>query len=255
MGLRIGFANKYYTLWEYNVSYRTNEKGISFKTESYRFLHNASKDKDRAFTKYPDAIFDENLKGRHHSWSYEKRMIDYNKYHCGKYMGIMFAASTDYDYMMWFYNNCAIDEQKEIIEPILLEEGYEIDIYTYNTEGAVNDPLNIVTERIFISPKEVAKRKHLEEIGSKGKSKLAQGIPFVVTFTRSLNEVGEYFVNDLQITVRFDEYKTMYYDGYYYALPIDVKGKSKRIKNKQIMIEKYDLINENTALVKSWKFV
>lgn len=241
MALRIGFANKYYTLWEYNVSYRTNEKGISFKTESYRFLHNASKDKDRAFAKYPDATFDENLRGRHHSWSYEKRIIDYNKYHCGKYMGVMFTASTDYNYMMWFYNTCAIDEQKPIIEPLLLEEGYEFD-YVGDT-------------KIFITPKEVEKRKHLDELGSKGKAKLAQGIPFVVTFARSLNEVGEYFINDLQITLSFENYKTMYYDGFYYSLPIDAKGHTKRIKNKQIMIEKYELINENNALVKSWKFI
>lgn len=242
MALRIGFANKYYTLWEYNVSYRTNEKGISFKTESYRFLHNASKDKDRALSKYPDAIYDENLRGRHHSWSYEKRIIDYNKYHCGKYMGIMFAASTDYDYMMWFYNNCAIDEQKKIIETVLIPEGYEVITYTST---------NV---KQMISPEDVKARKEQEERELYGKTRLAKGIPFVVTMEKNLNDMGEYFIRDLEITIRFKNYKENYYQGYYYGLPLDNKGHAKRVKNKQLLIEKYELINDTTALIKEWRF-
>lgn len=252
MALRIGFANKYYTLWEYNVSYRTNEKGISFKTESYRFLHNASKDKDRALAKYPDAIYDENLRGRHNSWSYEKRMIDYNKYHCGKYMGIMFTASTDYDYMMWFYNNCAIDEQKKIIETVLIPEGYEVVENTYSWDDGFDEHTN--TERRIISPKDVQARKEREERELYGKARLAKGIPFVVTMEKNLNDMGEYFIHDLEITIRFKNYKENYYQGYYYGLPLDNKGHAKRVKNKQLLIEKYELINDITALVKEWRF-
>lgn len=42
----------------------------------------------------------------------------------------------------------------------------------------------------------------------------------------------------------------MYYNGYPYGLPVDIKGKSKRIKNKNLKITKYtyDVDNEHNVL-------
>lgn len=242
MALKIGFARKYYTVWDYSVTYRTDERGIKFKSEHYVFLRNASKDKEKAFAKYPDAEYCEDLYGRRGSWHHEKRIIDNNIFHVGKYRGFLFTACTDYNYMMWFYNNCAIDEQKENIEAVLIPEGYEVITYTSTNE------------KQMISPKDVQLRKEHEEREENGKAKLKKGIPFIVTTTRNLDDMGEYFVNDLEITIRFEKYKVGYYQGFTWGLPIDKKGHAKRIKNKQIFIEKYELINETTALVKEWKF-
>lgn len=252
MGLKIGFARKYYTVWEYSVSYRTDERGINYKTEHYTFLRNASMNKEKALAKYPEATYDENLRGRTRSWDYEHRIVEYNKFHVGKYSGILFAACTDYNYMMWFYNNCANDEQKAVIETVLIPEGYEVVDNTYSWNDGFDEHIN--TERRIISPEDVQARKEQEERELRGKARLAKSIPFVVTMEKNLNDMGEYFIRDLEITIRFENYKTNYYEGYYYGLPLDKKGKAKRVKNKQLLIEKYELTNDTTALVKEWRF-
>ena len=120
MALKIGFARKYYTVWNYSVSERTDARGIKYRTEHYVFLRNAAMNKEKAVAKYPDAEYCENLRGRTRSWDYEHRVIENNKFHVGKYSGILFTACTDYNYMMWFYNNCAIDVQKNVIEHVLI---------------------------------------------------------------------------------------------------------------------------------------
>ena len=64
MALKIGFARKYYTVWNYSVSERTDARGIKYRTEHYVFLRNASMNKEKALAKYPDAEYCENLRGR-----------------------------------------------------------------------------------------------------------------------------------------------------------------------------------------------
>ena len=240
MALKIGFARKYYTVWDYSVSYRTDARGINYKTDHYVFLRNASMSKEKALAKYPDAEYCEDLRGRTRSWDYEKRIIEPNKFHVGKYSGILFTVCTDYNYMMWFYNNCANDDQQAVIESVLIPEGYEVRQYETNKE--------------MISPEEIKACKEQEEHELKGKQRLAKKIPFVVTMERNLNEFGEYFIKDFEITIRFKNFKENYYQGYYYGLPLDKKGNAKRVKNKQILIEKYELIDDVTALVNEWRF-
>ena len=71
--------------------------------------------------------------------------------------------------------------------------------------------------------------------------------------TKNLNSLGIYFAYDFQINVKFPEYKTMYYDGYYYAFPIDSKGHAKRVKGKQVLISNY-VFDGETVIVQDWKF-
>lgn len=253
MALKIGFARKYYTVWDYSVSYRTDARGINYKTEYYVFLRNASMNKEKALAKYPDAEYCEDLRGRTRSWDYEKRIIEPNKFHVGKYSGILFSACTDYSYMMWFYNNCATTEQMENIAAVCVPEGYEVVENTYTWDDEYGET-STRTEKRMISPEDVKARKEQEERELQGKARLSKGIPFVVTMDKNLNDMGEYFIRDLEITIRFENYKENYYQGYYYGLPIDKKGHAKRVKNKQLLIEKYELKNDTTALVKEWRF-
>jgi len=242
MALKIGFARKYYTVWDYSVSYRTDARGVNYKTEHYVFLRNASMNKEKALAKYPDAEYCEDLRGRTRSWDYEKRIIEPNKFHVGKYSGILFSACTDYSYMMWFYNNCATTEQMENIAAICIPEGYEIITYTSTNE------------KHMISPEDVKARKEQEERELQGKARLEKGIPFIVTMKKNLNYMGEYFIKDLEITLRFEKFKEGYYRDMVWGLPIDKKGNAKRVKNKQILIEKYELAGNNIALVNEWRF-
>lgn len=242
MALKIGFARKYYTVWDYSVSYRTDARGINYKTEHYVFLRNASMNKEKALAKYPDAEFCEDLRGRTRSWDYEKRIIEPNKFHVGKYSGILFSACTDYNYMMWFYNNCATTEQMENIESVLIPEGYEVITYTSTNE------------KQMISPEDVKARKEQEEREMQGKARLEKGLPFVVNMERNLDDEGKYLIRDLEITLRFEKFKPGYYRDMTWGYPIDKKGNAKRVKNKQLLIEKYELGKNNTAIVKEWRF-
>jgi len=253
MALKIGFAHKYYTVWDYSVSYRTDARGVNYKTEHYVFLRNASMNKEKALAKYPDAEFCEDLHGRTRSWDYEQRIAEYNKFHVGKYCGQLFATCHDYNYMMWFYNNCATVDQQAHIELILIPEGYEVLENTYTWDNGYGGT-STRTEKRMISPEEVKAIKEQEEHEMQGKARLEKGIPFVVTMEKNLNYMGEYFINDLKITLRFEKFKENYYRDMAWGLPIDKKGNAKRVKNKQLLIEKYELGENNTAIVKEWRF-
>lgn len=255
MALKIGFARKYYTVWNYSVSERTDARGIKYRTEHYVFLRNASMNKEKALAKYPDAEYCEDLRGRTRSWDYEYRVIENNKFHVGKYSGILFTACTDYNYMMWFYNNCAIDVQKNAIEHVLIPEGYEVVENTYIWDDDGYEEASTRTEKRMISPEDVKARKEQEEREMQGKARLEKGIPFVVTTEKNLNDMGEYFIKDLEITLRFEKFKPGYYRDMTWGYPIDKKGNAKRVKNKQLLIEKYELAGNNIAIVKEWRFV
>ena len=253
MALKIGFARKYYTVWDYSVSYRTDARGVTYKTEHYVFLRNASMDKEKALAKYPDATYCEDLRGRTRSWDYEKRIIEYNKFHVGKYSGILFSACTDYNYMMWFYNNCAIEDQREGIEAVLIPEGYEV----YESRYTPYDSDQEVVTKQMISPEEAQARREQEERELQGKARLAKGFPFVVNMERNLSDEGEYLIRDLGILLRFEKFKPGYYRDMTWGYPIDKKGNAKRVKNKQLLIEKYDYVEDNyhtIAVVKEWRF-
>ena len=66
--------------------------------------------------------------------------------------------------------------------------------------------------------------------------------------------MGEYFIKDLEITLRFEKFKPGYYRDMTWGYPIDKKGNAKRVKNKQLLIEKYELAGNNIAIVKEWRF-
>ena len=253
MALKIGFARKYYTVWDYSVSYRTDARGVNYKTEHYVFLRNASMNKEKALAKYPDAEYCEDLRGRTRSWDYEKRIIEPNKFHVGKYSGILFSACTDYSYMMWFYNNCAITDQQEAIEAVLIPEGYEVDESHYTPYDSDQE---VITKQM-LSPEEAQARREQEERELQGKARLTKGLPFVVNMERNLSDEGEYLIRDLGILLRFEKFKPGYYRDMTWGYPIDKKGNAKRVKNKQLLIEKYEYIDDEhhaTAIVKEWRF-
>lgn len=236
MELRIGFANKYYTLWEVTETTQENSRG-NYLIIRYRYLHNLSFDKDKAFAKFPEAKWDETLQGRRGSFYKSSRIIEDDKFNFGKYATLKFTECNDYNYMMWFYNNCANENQKQILGNILINQNYGL------CEGIMYSP-----EKMEEIRKEEEKRKY-------GESKLASGNPFIVLFERNLSSEGTYFVSQLNITLKFRDYKVYTYEDYYYGLPCDKKGTGKRIKNRQVMIGQYILESSDVAIVTDWKYV
>ena len=65
----IGFSNKYYTLWNIEEETRSLGNGCNYVITHYWYVKNISFDKDKAFAQYPEAVFDENLRGMTRSWS------------------------------------------------------------------------------------------------------------------------------------------------------------------------------------------
>ena len=188
MEYRIGFTGKYYKLYEYNIIYR-EDYGKIYKYECYSFVKVISMSKDKTIKKYPDVQFDEFCNDRRYS-TFNKRtlIIKNDKFHCGKYAGKSFDMCDDYDYMKWFYNSCATEDQKEVLKSILLENNYVlVDNEFYSVEKIEND-IN----------KENQKNKTLE--------KLSKNLPFISSVEKNINTNGDYFDKKLQIKLHFERY-------------------------------------------------
>ena len=235
MEYRIGFKGKYYKLFEYKTENR-EDYGRTYKYEYYKFVKVISMNKEKTIEKYPDVPFDEFCNDRKYSTFYKRTLIiNDDKFHCGKYAGKNFEMCEDYDYMMWFYNTCANETQKPIIESILLNNNYVI----------INNEMVSQAKIDWDNDKENRKNKTLE--------KLEKGLPFIVIFNGNIHTDGTYFDKQLQVTLSFEKYRTSYWDDIFYGMPIDSNGNAKRIKGKQIMITKYN-INNDIVSIKEWRF-
>ena len=215
----IGKSDKFYTLWEVNTETRTTMRGETYRVTTHQYIKNISFDLVKATNKYPNAILDTSLRG-HSSWTsvdYPKPPVD--EFQGGKYRGDKIAECTDYQYLHWAYDLGYIIpyDAREIVLGILESQGYR----------KINDT-HIATpeevERIEKSYTECEEaQKTLEEFG------------FIkIVTTKNLDEFGNLSVGNIEFN--FPNYKELEYGGYPYGLPIDSKGKAKRIKNKEIEI-------------------
>lgn len=237
MEYRIGFKGKYYKLFEYKTQI-SDENGKTYKYEYYSFVKVISMSKEKTIEKYPNVPFDEFCNDRNYSTFYKRTLIIKNdKFHCGKYAGKNFDMCDDYDYMKWFYNSCAKDNQKEIIKNILLANGYIIQ-----------------EDDKMASTKKIEETNERENRKVKSFEKLSKNLPFIVNFKANIHSDGTYFDKQMQVTLHFENYKVSYWDDIVYGMPIDSKGYGKRIKDKQILILKYTIDENNTVNITDWKF-
>lgn len=240
----IGFTNKYYTLW--NETLETKVIGEqTYNIHKYTYMQNLSFDKETAFAKAPEgARFDESLRGLSASFEKTEVTVNPNAFHCGKYTSMLFENCGDYDYMMWFFNNCARDNQKENISNILLKEGYGI--------------ISMLDNPYMISPEEVALRNELLEMNKLGKE-FIKNSEIVILPIRNLNNEGDLYIEEYDLEIHFMNYNVNEYNGYEYGLPLDKKGKAKRIKNKEMKITNFDILEDgwhgrNRIAVFDWEF-
>ena len=215
----IGKAEKFYTLWEVWEETHTTIRGESYKAIHHQYIKNISFDLNKVKDKYPNAIIDESLRG-HSSWTsydYPKPPID--EFQGGKYRGDKIAECTDYQYLHWAYDLGYIIpwESREIVLGILESQGYR---KINDTHIATPEEVERI-EKSYTECEEV--QKTLEEFGS-----------ISVTSSKNLDECGDLTIGNLEFN--FPNYKELEYAGYHYGLPIDSKGKAKRIKNKEIEI-------------------
>ena len=110
----IGFANKFYTLWDYieEGQYVTDGYGKHHKVGTiHRFFYikNISIDLDKVKSLYPNLTIDDQLRGKTSSFSYDEKIdLPENYFWKGKYKGMLIdeILQSDFQYCLWFVENC-----------------------------------------------------------------------------------------------------------------------------------------------------
>ena len=226
----IGFANKMYTLWS-KTFIETNRGGFN----TYKFIQNISKDLEVAKNKYPNAEIDLTLRGHREitRMVFEKPKYNDDEFSFGKYAGEKIAESTDYKYLAWYYGQIEHDTtRKEIIKSILEPLGYG-----FRGELCIMDP---ETYKYYLEEKAIEEAaKKMVESGN---------IEFVPEY--NIDYEGE--INVDGILYRFENFQEFFYSGYEYYLPV-LNGKSKRIKNKKVIVTEFEKLEDETILIKNFK--
>ena len=242
----IGFANKFYTLWQISEETRPLGNGHSYIVTHYNYIKNISFDKETALAKYPNATLDENLRGKTQSWNTEKEVWDnVDTFRFGKYKYEKIDDS-DLNYLTWYWDQ--IDgEHKEYVGKILEANGYEIRCWISEFSGQK------VAHQYLVSPEELKKEKINAEVVDNLEKKLHNGETIEFTPEYNPNEDGDVSIGN--VTYHFNEVKENWYNGFNYYLPV-VNGKQKRIKNKKLTISKYTYSrNENVITINIEEFI
>lgn len=219
----IGFANKYYTLWQVDTYTHTIRVGQNEEVTRYVYIKNISFDRETAFAKYPNAKFIEDLRGKTQSWDSVKVVYtDVDTFRFGKYCGQRIDDCTDNSYLEWYWNNVYADH-KDYISNVLIGRGYEV------RKGSYDDYL--------ISPQALEQERLEAQRMESVIKQFESGCAFELFVDYNPNEEGCYKNDDA--TYKFDEVGENWYKGYPYYLPI-LNGKQKRVKGKTIVVKAYD---------------
>lgn len=120
----IGFASKFYTLWDVTREHFTNEYGRRGERVTATYIKNVSMDEQTARAKYPNAPVDMTLRG-HSSWTRTQwEPLPSDVFPCGQYMGKPIAECRDFGYLYWAVDrNMLCGESREIAVDALLKSG------------------------------------------------------------------------------------------------------------------------------------
>lgn len=238
MSYYIGFAEKMYTLWE---GTRIEKDGIKPYIE-YSYIKNISSDLDKVKSLYPDVEIDLTLKGTktivRSAYTYVAEPLDV--FNFGKYKGMKVEDCPDYSYLSWYFDQVS-NERKEIIIPILEEQGY----------GVVKHNDNYWQ---LFKPQEWKEHLEFEEKKSKVLDMAKSGEPLTLTAETNLDQDGEIYIEP--IWYKFGDFKVLEYRGYPYGLPT-INGKAKRIKGKEIRVTECEVIDEQhyEIIIKKFELV
>lgn len=230
----IGFANKFYTLWQISEETKPLGNGRSYVITHYTYVKNISFDKETALAKYPGATLNENLRGMTRSWDSAPKEVwdNVDTFRFGKYAYTKIADNTDTNYLEWYWNQVYADH-KEYVGSVLKSRGYEIRSCNSGSEYLMS-PEALENERIA----EVNKNKALNF--------LSKNEAFEISFDHNPNYEGDCRIDD--IIYHFQQVHENYYQGWEYYLPV-INGKQKRIKNKNLVIKNYTYRTEDNGLI------
>ena len=232
----IGFANKFYTLWQISEETKPLGNGRSYVITHYTYVKNISFDKETALAKYPGATLDENLRGMTRSWDSAPKEVwdNVDTFRFGKYAYTKIADNTDTNYIAWYWEQIS-NEHKEYVGSVLKSRGYEI-----RTWGNDND------NQYLVSPEALENERMAEANKNTVLEVLKKNNPFNISFDHNPSSYGICIIDD--ILYHFQQVHVNYYQGFEYYLPV-VNGKQKRIKNKNLVIKNYTYRTEDNGLV------
>jgi hypothetical protein len=211
----IGFANKFYTLWNYRSEIKyTTINGQHYPTginHIYTYEKNVSFDLDKVKELYPNVGIDEELRGKVRSYErYERIELPANIFPYGKYYGKTVEAvfESDQQYCIWFG-----DSQYNSTSKYIKESSMYLD---------------------YVNAKEIAKQSL---IASKG-LKVGDTVEILCTSNGwNADENGcivSALYNDIELRFLVKDYKQV--SGMYpYIMPV-MNGKAMKTKNKKFTV-------------------
>ena len=221
----IGFTNKFYTLWNIDNEsiYITDSYGkhhlVGYNTH-YNYIKNIAFDLSKVRELYPNLDLDENLRGITTSWiSQNVEDLCPNIMKFGKYYtkDINDLLVLDFKYLVWACDNLGYSKNLEYIKSLP-----KIKEYYTNLLNAEN---KIISE----------KNDTFNELLVKG------FYDFTPTKNLSIfDDIATIYVaiDNIYVSFQFNHDTFTYneYNGFNYGLP-KIKGKGKRMKNKNIRFE------------------
>ena len=224
--LKIGFANKYFTLW--NV---TNEKAFSncggiflpYNKTNFNFIRNLSMNEEDALKKavllgVECLDIDDELRGKSGSFSVRETFPKVDTvtsfvYEFGKYKGQGISATHEEEYLFWYFQETQNVHAKKIL---------------INQFGFVDFEGQLISLEHFNS---INKRQAVLDQIRKEKKSVGQMVSNL-----DAEGVGRIEIDGQIVHVYFPEWKLMSYNGFEYGLPA-INGKGKKIKNEFVEIE------------------
>jgi hypothetical protein len=172
-GQLIGFANTFYTLWDYRTetTYVTDSYGnhhASGSVTHYYFRKNVSTDLDKVKRLHPDLSIDDSLRGRNSSWDCVGRIeLPSDIFWFGKYYGhkVDEILASDMGYCEWVVrSNSCIQTEYILAHPIYIEHIAKIEAERQATLNSMN-PLKVgdEVELEFITNGFMTTKKHPNE--------------------------------------------------------------------------------------------
>ena len=222
----IGFATKFYTLWDIETesifSTRVSANGENhFKSgEMHKctYIKNISIDVEKVKNIYPDLDILEGLRGHSNSFEYEtgkRSHIEYENdvFSKGYRKGEIIENCSDIRSLQWAFDNEDNTDRISNIENKLNQLGlYHYD-YRWISKEAIQS-LNENTERI---------KKVYSDCTNTS----------TITIQPLKNLAGNGIIEIDEITYAFPEHTKMYYNGFVYSIPT-INGIGKRIKGKTL---------------------
>ena len=232
----IGFGGTYYTGWEMQEEHRDLGNGRTYVVEHWYYCQNLSKDPSIAREKWGTDDIDMDLRG-HRSFTREKYEVEDGCFRYGKFAGKPYNVA-DGGYLSWYYGNGVLDSEREAIENLLIEK-----------HGWVR-----TADGRCISAEDWKAEQKWDAMNARTKAIINGKDPIEFIAEYNLNEYGELMVRgDVEFSVKFKDWKEMWYNGWPYGLPLDSKGKAKRIKNKTICIKSWNILSDYCIEPVEWE--